>query len=343
MAKKRKGQLPSGHIRVQVYDYTDNDGKKHYKSFTAPTKQEAQAMANEWRRKRDSAKEMISLGDAVERYIELKEGVLSPSTVTGYRSDLVRIRKHMIADKDISALTNIDLQRFVSEMAMSVSPKTCSNTFGLVSATLSTFIPEFRIHVTMPERQRRMSKVPDVDDVQRLIEYCDCPEMKLAIVLAAKYTLRRGEVCALTFDDVNYQTKHISINKAYVAVERKYWKIKAPKTPFSYRDIVVSDDVLEVIRSLDQGRERILNMNPDQLEHKYQYLKKRAGVDVRFHDLRHHAASIMHAAGIPQRYIEAKGGWRPGSKVLTDIYQHTFEREMDKVDAVINQSANYKI
>ena len=31
MAKKKKNALPSGSIRVQVYDYTDAEGKKHYK------------------------------------------------------------------------------------------------------------------------------------------------------------------------------------------------------------------------------------------------------------------------------------------------------------------------
>ena len=341
MARKRKGELPSGNIRIQVYDYTDQNGKKHYKSFTAATKAEATALANDWKTNRRGLKENMTLSEAVERYIALKEGVLSPSTIAGYQCDLIRLRKHDVARKDLSVIDNIDLQRFVSEMAMTVSPKTCANTFGLVSATLNVFLPSFRVHVTMPERRRRKSNVPEVDDVQRLIDYCDCPEMKLAIILAAKYTLRRGEVCALTFDDVNYKTHHISVNKAFVTVERKYWELKAPKTVFSYRDIVVSDDVLDVIKSLDHRREYIIGMNPDQLEHKYQYLKKRSGVNVRYHDLRHHAASVMHAAGIPQRYIEAKGGWRPGSKVLTDIYQHTFEKEMAKVDDVINNTTDY--
>ena len=39
MARKRKGELPSGNIRVRIYDYTDLDGKRHYQSFTGRTKQ----------------------------------------------------------------------------------------------------------------------------------------------------------------------------------------------------------------------------------------------------------------------------------------------------------------
>lgn len=35
MPRKKKGVLPSGSVRVQVYDYTDDSGKRHYQSFTA--------------------------------------------------------------------------------------------------------------------------------------------------------------------------------------------------------------------------------------------------------------------------------------------------------------------
>ena len=343
MARKRKGELPSGNIRRQVYDYTDENGKKHYKSFTAPTRVEVNIMVEEWKKNRRGLKEDLTLAVAVERYIALKTGVLSPSTVCGYECDLRRIKRHCIGDIELKVLNNIDLQRFVSEMAVEVSPKTCVNTFGLVCSALNVFLPEFKPQATMPERKKSSVKVPEVDEVQALINHCDCLEMKLAIILAAKYTLRRGEICALTFDDINYKTRHISVNKAFVNVERRYWELKSPKTVYSYRDIVVSDDVLTAIKTLDPKRQYILGMNPDQLEHKYQYLKKKSGINVRFHDLRHHAASVMHAAGIPQRYIEAKGGWRPGSKVLTDIYQHTFEKEMSKVDEIINGTDEYRL
>ena len=45
---KRKNSLPSGNFRVLALDYTDPDGKRHYKSFTAPTKKEARMLADEW-------------------------------------------------------------------------------------------------------------------------------------------------------------------------------------------------------------------------------------------------------------------------------------------------------
>lgn len=42
MAKAKK--LPSGAWRALVYDYTDQDGKRHYESFTASTKKKRNEM-----------------------------------------------------------------------------------------------------------------------------------------------------------------------------------------------------------------------------------------------------------------------------------------------------------
>ncbi len=44
MAKAKK--LPSGKWRVRVYDYTDEDGKRHYKSFTSQYKGDAEYLAS---------------------------------------------------------------------------------------------------------------------------------------------------------------------------------------------------------------------------------------------------------------------------------------------------------
>ena len=68
--KKKKNQLPSGSYRVQVYDYTDVDGKKHYKSFTAPSKKLAQLAAAEWQAnkgKYQTTPENLTVYDAIGR------------------------------------------------------------------------------------------------------------------------------------------------------------------------------------------------------------------------------------------------------------------------------------
>lgn len=94
--KKKKGVLPSGNVRVQVYLYTDDKGKRHYKSFVAPSRKEAREMATRWKldmkdkpmeqynEPDEDQDEDITVNQAIERYLSAKSGVLSPSTLRGY-------------------------------------------------------------------------------------------------------------------------------------------------------------------------------------------------------------------------------------------------------------------
>ena len=85
MAKAKK--LPSGNWRVQVFDYKDADGKRHYRSFTGATRREAEFMAAEWNATRpdqENTFESFTLNDAVAKYIDMKRSVLSPSTIREY-------------------------------------------------------------------------------------------------------------------------------------------------------------------------------------------------------------------------------------------------------------------
>jgi integrase len=51
----------------------------------------------------------------------------------------------------------------------------------------------------------------------------------------------------------------------------------------------------------------------------------RAGLPhFRMHDLRHYAASILHAIGIPDQYIMDRGGWRTDN-VMKNVYRDALD------------------
>ena len=91
MAKAKK--LPSGSWRVLQFVGLDADGKRQYKSFTAPTKREAEFLAAEYVAKKKRPSGRMTVGEAIDRYIESKDGVLSPTTVSGYQ----KIRRQLCA------------------------------------------------------------------------------------------------------------------------------------------------------------------------------------------------------------------------------------------------------
>ena len=210
MAKpKKKNQLPSGQFRVQVYDYTDDDGKKHYKSFTAASKKLAQLAAAEWKANKDKPAPVVndlSINDAAKRYLEVKKGVLSPSTLRGYEGYL----SGKFGALRLPELDNTAIQIWISDLAAKVSPKTVRNAYGLLSVTLEMFAADFRVRVTLPAKKKAELYCPSDDDVRKLLNHIKGTELEIAVLLAAFGPLRRGEICALTDNDVHGNTIDVS-------------------------------------------------------------------------------------------------------------------------------------
>lgn len=339
MPRKVKGQLPSGSYRVRVWDNVE----KKQRSFTAPTKAEAEMLAQEWRLTRKD-KPKLTIAAACERYIELKKDVLSPSTVKGYIFAKKRIESYPIGKIELSKLTNADVQLLVSDLASAYSPKYVRNVYGFLTAVIGMFEPECHINATLPPKKRVESYIPNTEDVQALIDAASSTEMKLAILFAAVGTMRRGEACAVTFDDVDYKNQTISINKAFVETPEYKWELKAPKTYTSTRKVLMPNDVFTMIKSLSRTDGTVLNMKPDRLYVRFKALIKAAGLrDFRYHDLRHYAASHMHAVGMPERYIEAVGGWKPGSGVLKKVYENVIDLEMVRQRKAYLNAYEFKI
>jgi HAD superfamily phosphatase (TIGR01668 family) len=125
-------KLPSGNYRALVF-IGIVDGKRKYKSVTAPTYSECKikAAAVLTNRKQESADPTIK--KICEDYIASKEPVLSPSTVRGY-STIMRARFHAVMERPASQVK--DWQKVISAESQNCSAKTIKNAWGFVSAAL---------------------------------------------------------------------------------------------------------------------------------------------------------------------------------------------------------------
>lgn len=332
MATAKK--LPSGQWRTLVYSHTDMNGKRHYESFTAGTKKESEYLAAEFslNKKRYTNTNNITIADAVKKYIESKESVLSPSTIRGYKAIE---RCHIVKIKDIKLkdINNTDIQLWISELSKELTPKTVKNTFGLLSAALDMFYPELILKVRLPQKQKPELYVPSDEDVKKLIEHVKGRELELAIYLAAFGPMRRGEICALEGSDIDRENNIITVSKSMVLAPDNTWVIKAPKTYSGYRQIIFPDFVIRKLPPKQSGR--LLSATPSQITNRFRDAVKYSGLPhFRFHDLRHYAASIMHAIGIPDQYIIQRGGWS-SDFVMKSIYRNTIDDQTKKFNTNI--------
>lgn len=107
-------KLPSGSWSARLFLGEDENGKKHYKSFTAATKREAERLALNYAEER-ATPDRITFKDALARYIESKSNVFSPSTLRGYR----QMEKYYdpIKDMDVSEIDQNTIVGFINEFA----------------------------------------------------------------------------------------------------------------------------------------------------------------------------------------------------------------------------------
>lgn len=312
MAKAKK--LKSGNWRVQV-GWTDTQGIKHRESFTASTKQEAEMLALKFKSDVDHFRsDSLTVKEALEKYIKSNEAVLSPSTIRGYKSDYRCLAP--LYNYKIQKISSSDIQNYISSISGSVSSKTIRNRYGLLKAAL-TFAgieKNFRIH--FPAAAKKSKEAPENEEIMKIYR-ASSDVLKIIIELAAFHGLRRGEIAALQYGDLKNNILHIHSD---IVKGPDGWVHKeVPKTSDSDRYITLSDRQVMMIGK-GSPKEYIFKMSPNSIYNRFDRIRKKVGVNIRFHDMRVYYASSILSQGIPESVAKRSGGWSTSSKVMNEHY-----------------------
>ncbi len=329
MAKAKK--LPSGSWRVRVYAGTDSSGKKIVKSFTSDSKKEAELMAAQFSAQHKEPAAEMTVGKAIDKYIESKSNVLSPTTIRSYRT----MRKNYfqnIMNVKLRDITRQAIQLEVNDLATQLAPKSVINANGLLKAALSIYAPDLNLNnITLPKRQKKIRTMPEAADVLKAIKGTS---VELPCMLAIWFGMRMSEIRGIKKSDC--ENGRMIVHRTMVYADKQNIVREQTKTYDSTRSYNIPPYIQKLIDAVDT--EYLTELTRDQI---YTRFKKILTVNdikplISFHDLRHLNASVMVLLGVPDKYAMERGGWSTNS-TLRNVYQHTFSDEREAVDRKIDE------
>jgi len=340
MAKAKK--LPSGQWRTLVYSHAERvNGKdvRRYESFTADTKRESEYLAAEfaYSKKKKEKPSNLTVGEAMDEYISNRDGILSPSTIKSYKV----IRKTYLKSNMGTALTKLSNENIQKEFNQEVkekelSPKSLRNILGLLSATLKQYSPDFELNIKLPQKNVPKINVPETPDILKIIDASQGTKMYVPILLAAFLGLRRGEVCGLKWDEIDFIKNAITINASMVQNPEGGWELKEPKSYAGNRTLQMPEILSNALKEERRISDFVVPITPNNLYNYFSDLLKKNNIPhFRFHDLRHFNASMMLAMNIPDKYAMERMGHTTNSTLKT-VYQHTIQSERESIDISVS-------
>lgn len=329
LSRPKPQELPSGKWRCQIPPYNisvidDDPEVAHAKALA----QKAGIIAQ--REKEQSERSgNITLTKAIDKHISIRENILSPSTINGYR-EIQRNRFQGLMQKPIKDIDFFALQSAINEETEKVGRKTISNALTLVTAVLSDYGREINIKkIRLPQKMKKPARYYEEAELIELFDLIRGTFIELPILLATWLGLRRSEIFGLCWDAVDFETGKIEIKRTYVKDKEKGYVLRDEmKTTESRRVLSCPGYILAKLdeyapKSKRSGR--IFTMHPNTPYQTLKDLCERNGLKfVGVHGLRHTNASVMVSLGVMDKYIMAEGGWST-DHTMKKVYQHVFE------------------
>ena len=180
------------------------------------------------------------------------------------------------------------------------------------------------------------------EEFQLFIEAVSDKPASVAIFNTLFWTgMRSGELLALTLNDINFDTKTISISKTYARLNGEDI-INPPKTPKSNREITAPDFLLEILKDYAdrlfdyEPHERLFECTKSHLNTEMERGCKKSGVKkIRVHDIRHSHASLLIELGFTPLLISERLG-HENIETTLQTYSHLYPDKHGEVSSRLN-------
>ena len=371
----RKRTSKTGAVSYQLVIETERDpvtGKRERSYFTYPTKKQAEA---ELQHKIyalntggvQTAPSSMKLKDWLTEWMNVYKKDLEATSRASYLERIDYRITPYLGNVPLKNITPSAVQQWLNTLQTTegLAPKSIANLFNIFNpamerAVVNNMIPSNPCaHAVLPKKQPYRAQVYNRQQIQQLFALVKDTDMELIVLLGLYLGLRRGEMVALQWSDVDLTNGIVHIHRNCVLAKGKT-VTKAPKSAAGVRSIPLGAPQIQQLKAaykqyledkLAWGKgfkdnDLVIRKpdgspyNPDSISQKWERFVKNSGLPViRLHDLRHSCATALVAAGVNPKTVQTLMG-HANMQVTMGIYVHSTPQMNQAAATALNQFIN---
>src|SRR6266702_11118 len=369
-----------GHGEGSIYQRKDGrwtasitvEGRKR-KYIYGKTRKEVQEQLKVALHEQQQGKLAVGPKQTVEQFFnswleEVHKPAIRISTYTKYRNLLSKHILPSIGRVQLNKLTLQQLQALYSrKLQEGLAPSTVHAIHelihrGLDQAVVWKIVTEnVSDNASLPRVPKQERPTLTKEQAQKLLDTAKGHPLETLLTVALATGMRRGEMLGLRWQDINFETMSLQVRRTVGFGKNHKYVENEPKTSSGRRRILLPQFAVDALKQHRvhqlERRQQVgeawidrdlvfCNMVGDyftlsSLAYMFQVLLKKAGLPhMRFHDLRHSAATILLTMGVHPKVVQELLGHSQISMTM-DTYSHVLpsmqQEAMNKLNEAFRQ------
>ena len=278
-----------------------------------------------------------------DEWLEYKKMRIKESTYANYKLKITNYLKKDFGERNLKEIANINLNRYVEELQFKLSSKTVKDIITVLKSILKyaerKYNMDFKLDlVSTPITTTKEAEVFNERERKKIEEYILDSDniMNLGILISMYTGLRIGEVCALKWSDIDFESKKIrirhTVQRIYMSKKNSKLVITSPKTKNSVREIPIAPILYKKLKEISKQYKKdtfILSglkerpIEPTGYRYTYNKILKECHIPYKkFHCIRHTFATRCIRVGMDVKSLSEILG-HSNVSVTLGIYVHS--------------------